>query len=284
MRTDRFAWLALALVACNPPVIPHAMDPDSTWIDAYRDDTGTIVVHDAGHDAFVTDSSFDAAIDAPGIDVGSADAGPPLAIRLDGVLDDTWWMTAGSRINNMTTVVTPYDGDTLTALYYGRDQDWLYLGFEGTLVSSDAVVFYVDTHFGDGVPLSTGLGDTTNHVNSVLSLQITGTAEFQPEFGFGTSALPHGTTQGDSTLGWRMLAPNPSRFGDVLTNTRSICSMTGCETAILLAQIGEMPGTYLQFIVRLGRPGVGFSNQTFPVADSATPETVNVAISVPAAM
>lgn len=279
MRTDaRVAWL-FVLTACSVPPPPVAPAHDAAGLDAYREDSGPVLVVDMGP----RDAGSDTGVDAPAPDVGSPDAGPPFAIAIDGRFDDTFWATA-SVVPNDTVVVSPFDGDSLTNLYYGRDQNWLYLGFEGTLTTGDAVVVYVDSHFGDGVSLFGGLGDHNGPVNSVLSLSLTGTAEFQPEWGWGTSAMPHVLGVSDTTIGWRALSANPNPFATITVNERSACTSMGCETAILLAQLGVTPGGYLTLLVRLGRPSVGFSNQTFPRADAATPELVDVPIMVPAAM
>ena len=274
--------LVLGLAACSVPPPPHAPANDTGVLDAYREDAGTVVVRDMGpRDTGVRDTGPDTSVDAPGIDAGN-DAGPPLQITIDGTFTEDFWTTAG-----VTTNGTPADArfaQRLTALHYGRDGDWLYLGFESDapLTAGDAVVVYVDTHFGDGVMLATGLGDGTNVVNQVLSLQIIGTAEFQPEFGWGTAMMPHSVGPTDTTLGWRQLAMNPGPVTNVPAGNRSACSATGCETAMLLAQIGVPFGGYLRVVARLGRPGVGPSNQTFPVIDSSTPETITDSIAVPA--
>jgi hypothetical protein len=53
---------------------------------------------------------------------------------------------------------------------------------------------------------------------------------------------------------------------------------------MLLLQLGVPTGGPISFIARLGRPSVGFSNQTFPVSDTTTPELVDTPIMVPAAV
>lgn len=275
--------VALALVACSPMYAPIAPIFDAAG-DAWRPDTGPPVFNDAAirdtgvwMDAAIVDSS----VDAPGMDVGDDDAGPPTAITVDGLFTDAYWSGTAASLTNTVTVASPFDGDSLMVLHYGRDDEWFYMGFEGSLATGDAVVVYVDTHFGDGVQLSTGLSDTRNTINSVLSLQILASAEFQPEYGWGTSAMPHVLATGDGTIGWRTLAASPSTFTNLTTHTSSACSATGCETAMLLAQIGVPPGGLLNLVVRVGRPGVGFSNQTFPMSDTSTPETIDIPVSVP---
>lgn len=283
MRTElSLLAIALALTACSVPLPPHAPGLDGAGVDAWRTDTGPIALpQDTGpRDSGVMDASFDANVDAAPFDAGPHDAGPARQITLDGLFNDPYWATV-SPTTNGTPVLTPFD-QVLTSLHYGRDDDWFYMGFESAaLHAGDAVVVYVDTHFGDGVPLATGLGDTTNIVNQVLSLQITATAEFQPEFGWGTSMMPHSLGPTDTTLGWRQLAANPGAFANVTMNNLSACSATGCETAILLVQLGVPPGGLLHLVVRMGRPGVGFSNQTFPVVDSSSAETITDWITVP---
>jgi hypothetical protein len=285
MRTEAGSFvcvLSLALAACSVPPVPHAPLIDAAGgPDAWREDSGSILVHDTGpRDTGAQDSSFDSSVDAPIPDTGSGDAGPPLQITVDGLFTDPYWSTVSGTTNG-TSVLTPFD-QQLTALHYGRDTDWFYMGFEsGALHAGDAVVVYVDTASAAGVPLATGLGDSSNAVNQVLSLQITSTAEFQPEFGWGTSMMPHSIGATDGTLGWRQLAMNPGPFTNVHGGNVSACSATGCETAILLSQIGLDGGGQLDLVVRMGRPGVGFSNQTFPVTDSASPETITDWITVP---
>jgi hypothetical protein len=285
MRTDKLlAISALALLACEVPPVPHALLPDSAYVDAYRPDMGVIVVHDSAVIDVGTDSAVDSAVDAPTFDTGPSDTGVVSAIRLDGVFDEPFWTTVGNQPNT-TPAIAPYDGDALTALHFGRDADYLYLGFEGTLLTGDAVVVYVDTHFGDGVPLVGALGDTHGAVNGVLSLPImSSSGEFQPEWGWGTSTMPRTAVSSDLTIGWRRLAASPGPFVIQGPNELTACSTTGCETQILLVQLGVPPGGYLQLVVRLGHPGVGFSNQTFPVFDASTPEIVSdTTITVPAA-
>ncbi len=284
-RGFRTLLVASLLASCSVPLPPHAPGLDGAGVDAQREDTGSIVVRDSGSPdtgSTGTDANFDANVDAASFDGGNADAGPPLAITLDGLLTDPFWATRSS-IMSATPVVTPFDGDTLTSLHYARDAAWLYVGFEGTLVAGDAVVMYVDTHFGSGVPLSGGLGDNANTLNRVLSLPITGTAEFQPEYGWGTSVMPKAFGPGDTTIGWRQLAMAPGSFMNTTANTHSVCSATGCETAMLLAQLGIADGGPIGIVVRLGRPGVGFSNQTYPVADASSPEIIVNAVVVPPA-
>ena len=270
-----------ALLGCNPPVIPHAPELDSA-VDAYRTDTGPEIVHDTGVDAVSV--PMDAFTDAPIPDVGIPDSGVVPAIRVDGVFDDPFWVGVGLTPSTIA-VLAPYEGDALTAVHYGRDANYLYVGFEGTLVAGDAVVMYFDTHFGDGVALNGGLGDNHGNVNNVLSLQLTATAEFQPEWGWGTSMMPRSIAVSDVSLGWRRLAMPPGTFTTVTADEQSACSMTGCETAILLTRLGVPPGGGITFIARLGRPGVGFSNQTFPTGDASSPELVgDIPLTVPLAL
>jgi hypothetical protein len=136
-------------------------------------------------------------------------------------------------------------------------------------------VIYVDTHFGDGVPLNGGLGDDNGTVNRVLSLPLTSSGEFQPVWGWGPSTMPRSPITSDPTIGWRRLAASPGSFTIWGPNEQTACSSTGCETAILLSTLAVASGGAISLVVRLGRPGVGFSNQTFPVFDASTPELVS---------
>jgi hypothetical protein len=278
--------VGLALVACEVPPVPHAFLPDTAFVDAYREDTGITIVHDSGprDTGLEPDTSFDANVDAPGFDAGPIDGGPLRAITLDGAFGDAFWGTASSQPNS-TPTNTGFDGDSLTVLHYGRDDNYLYLGFEGTLVPGDAVVVYVDTQVGAGPILMGGLADTHGVVNSVLSSTLTSAVpDFQPEWGWGTSTMPRSITTSDATIGWRRLATNPGTFTTVTANELSACSTSGCETAILLAQLGVPTGGPIELIVRLGRPTIGFSNQTFPASEASSPETVTDTYLVPAAL
>jgi len=179
---------------------------------------------------------------------------------------------------NNTPTSPPFDGETLSSLYVARDTDWLYFGFEAVLTPGDAVVFYVDTHFGDttGVYLmGTGLPDTSNTVNGVLSLPMTGTVDFEPEWGWGTSSMNVIPTTYTPQIGWRLLSATGS-FSPLTNYTSSMCNGTACEVQTRLIALGLMGTEPIHLIVRLGRPGSGgaFSNQTFPTSDSGQPEAV----------
>jgi hypothetical protein len=268
--------LALALSACAPVYAPLPPVRDTGPIDAAPcpecPDTGPIVMRrDAGQDA---GPPSDANVDAFRSDGGSGpDAGVPLMVAIDGTLGEAVW---GEPLVSSIPPNDPFAGDHLDALYYFRDANWLYIGFEGGLVAGDRVVFYVDTVPFEGVSLTgSGLFDTSGAVDETLSIPINGTADFQPEFGWGTAAMPNAVSAGSATIGWRQLAPAGS-FALLGSGSRSACSAVGCETAVLLSAIGATPETTINFVVRLGRPGAdaGWSNQTFPTTDSASPEYV----------
>lgn len=286
MRTEKLVLLlALFAVACDHPQAPFAYIPDSEWTDAYRGDTGFFISHDAGMDA--VPPSIDANIDAPGTDMGMFDMGVPPAITIDGTMTESIWTANASNqpIDNANVATSEFDGDAMTRLYFARDSDWLYFGIEGTLISTDAIVFYVDTQgFGPGVTLSNmGLNDNGNHVSGVLSLPISGSIEFTPEWGWGTGSFSTAPTSYAAELGWRGLnttgAFAPITHGGDVYNA---CNGVGCETAIRLAVLGASATSTVQFIVRLGRPGASgsFSTLTFPLSDTGSPETVGTPIVV----
>lgn len=272
---------AISLAACQAPTTYSMLSLDAS-ADAPRQDTGPVRLVDTGpRDTGVAQDTGTVGVDAPGT---TTDAGVPLAIQVDGRFEEAFWTGgAGSSITSTTPALAPFAGDAITAIYYGRDASWLYLGFEGTLVTGDAVVFWVDTPGATGVMLTPiGLGDTANPVNTVLSLGMNDlVVDFQPQLGWGASTLSHGLVVGDSTLGWRVLAANPGAFDDVRASTTSRCSGAGCETAIALDQVGVLPTERLQIVVRLGRPDVGFSNQAFPVIDGASPDYITDTVVVP---
>ncbi len=280
MRTSLLSF-ALVLAACDPPVVQHAPDVDAN-VDAFRIDSGPLIVNDSGlNDAFV---SIDSYIDVgPVPDVGTPDGGVvPSVLHLDGVFDEPIWTANPSnamQVNN-TPTIAPFDSETLTSLYVARDTDWLYFGFEAVFTPGDAVVFYVDTHFGDttGVYLmGTGLNDNANTVNQVLSLPFTGTVDFEPEWGWGTDTMNVIPTTYTAHIGWRALSATGS-FTPLTNYTASMCNGTACEVQTqLIAGLGLVTGTEpINLVVRLGRPGAsgGFSNQTFPTSDSGQPETI----------
>lgn len=283
MRARFDAWtLAAALTACQAPA-PYTMLSLDASTDAPRPDVGPVLLHDTGpRDTGATDTGT-GMLDAPGVET---DAGVSLAIRVDGLFDEAYWNGGGGNAStNATPALTPYEGDAITVVHYGRDANWLYVGVEATLVPGDAIALWLDTPAASGVLLNgTGLADRANTVNAVLSTGLNSVVvDFQPQLGWGTSVLPHGRVVGDATLGWRTLAASPSAFGSVRANTTSACSATGCETAILLTEAGVLPSERLQFVVRLGRPNVGFSNQAHPTIDGAAPEFVSDTLVVPAA-
>jgi hypothetical protein len=277
--------LVLLLAACNPPVVPFA-NADIGPVDAARPDIGPVTLRDTGpRDTGALDmgTANDAALDAPALDA-NLDAGARPQITFDGRFDEAVWTSVAGNVmqSNSQVAHTPYDGDSLMTLYYTRDADWLYFGFEGAIVSGDAVVFYVDTAPSppNGVFLQgTGLGDSSNVVNGVLSLPLTGTVEFAPEWGWGTSVMPIAPTTYDPRIGWRALA-STGPFTPLTRDTTSYCSATACEVATRLAAIGATSTSHLTLIVRMGRPGAsgGFvPTQAFPVSDSGTPEAINAA-------
>ena len=267
---------ALALLGCAPVYAPLPPVRDSGPIDAAPcpecPDAGPIIRRsDAGQDA---GPPMDANVDAFRSDAGSGpDSGVPLAVTIDGALGETIW---GEPLVSSIAPNDAFTGDHLDTLFYFRDENWLYIGFEGGLVPGDRVVFYVDTVPFDGVSLTgSGLFDTSGAVDETLSIPINGTADFQPEFGWGTASMPNAASAGGANLGWRQLAAAGS-FALLGSGSRSACSATGCETAVLLSAIGAGPDTALNFVVRLGRPGsgTGWSNQTFPTVDTSTPEYI----------
>lgn len=292
MRTRSLASLLVVVSsACSVPFPPHAPAFDAD-VDAFRTDMGPIIVHDAGHDGGPDTGvmPLDAHVDAPGLDVGMPDGGVPPAIHADGVFDEPIWTAnpANGVLMNTIDALAPFVGDSYVALHYARDDDWLYLGFEGSLVSGDAAIFYVDTAPSppSGVYLmATGLFDNTNIVNSVLSQPMMGTVEFEPEWGWGTSAMPMGATTYEARIGWRALAA-VGTFSPLLHDTTSFCSATACETAARLITLGVSPGGGVHLVARIGRPGAagGFSNQTFPVADTGDPQAIGfttIAVAAP---
>lgn len=275
---------AFLAIACAPAPPPPAPLYDAGPVDASPcpecPDTGPIVIrHDAGQD---TGPAVDANVDAPGVDAAGADAGGALAITVDGALTDTAWM-AQTPLVAAIGQLDPFGGDHLDTLYYFRDDTYLYLAFEGELVTGDDVVVYVDlgTTPSD-VSLMGGLGDTSGAVDTTLSIPIYGSTEFQPELGWGTASMPHVLSAGADTIGWRALA-SAGGFALITASARSACSATACETAIGLATIGATSTSTINLVVRLGRPGVGWSNQTFPTSHSGTPENIDFGIPVPAA-
>ncbi|MFO0685690.1 MAG: hypothetical protein U0234_26750 [Sandaracinus sp.] len=285
MLTRSLGWLvpAVSLAACQTPTVYPMLSLDAS-ADAPRGETGPIRVRDSGpRDTGATSvDTGNVGVDVP---VVETDAGLPIAIQVDGLFTEPYWNGGGGSDSlNTTTALSPFTGDAITTLHYGRDAHWLYLGFEGTLVSGDAVVFWVDTPGATGVLLTPiGLSDRSNVVNTVLSLGLSNdVVDFQPQLGWGASLLPHGRVASDSTLGWRTLASG-SAFGVVRDNTTSACSASGCETAILLDQVGVLPGELLQLVVRLGRPEIGFSNQAFPTIDGPDPSYITDTVVVPVA-
>jgi hypothetical protein len=279
----RSAVVVLALAGCVGPMAPLPPLYDSGPRDASGcpdcPDTGPIVIHrDGGHDGGpIPDANVDAFMTDSGPDI---DGGTTLAVTIDGTLGETAW---GEPLTATIDANDPFAGDHLDTLFYFRDTEWLYLGFEGGLVGGDSVVFFVDTIALSGVTLmGTPLGDMSGAVDSVLSIPMNGTAEFMPEVGWGTSAMPNASSTGSDTIGWRQLAPAGSF--PLLAGSHSACTATGCETAVPLSAIGASASSTITFVVRLGRPGAdtGWSNQTFPTTDSASPEYVSAfVISVP---
>lgn len=281
----RTVLLACALVGCTTTYAPLPPLHDTGPVDASTcpecPDTGPIVVrHDGGQDA---GPPMDANVDAPPSDSGApvGDAGAPLAVTIDGVLTDVRWTEQVPLVATITAE-DPFGGDHLDTFFYFRDADYLYLGFEGGLASGDRVVVYVDLGltFSDVSLMGLGLEDTSGAVDATLSIPIFGSTDFAPELGWGTATMPHVASAGADTIGWRRLA-STGAFALVTTGSRSACSATACETAIALTTLGATSDSPINLVVRLGRPGVGWSNQTFPTSHSGTPDNIDFGIAVP---
>ncbi len=268
-------------IGCAPQVAPLPPLRDTGPADAYVcsecPDTGPIVLRrDAGQDAGPgMDANVDAAIDP------TVDAGLALAVTVDGVLTDARWLEQTPLVASIVAE-EPFIGDRLDTLYFFRDSTYLYLGFEAGLAGGDRIVIYVDLGLTvtRDVPLMGTLEDTSGAVDATLSIPIFAPSEFAPEMGFGTSTMPHVVSAGGDTIGWRRLAPMGA-FELVTTGSRSACSATACETAIALSTLGATTTSPINLVVRLGRPGVGWSNQTLPTSQSGTPENIDFGIAVP---
>jgi hypothetical protein len=278
---------ALSAVACTTVYAPLPPVRDAGPRDAYVcgecPDTGAIVrPRDAGRDVGPLP---DANVDAAFVDSGTTttDAGAPLAITVDGALSDLVW-TEQVPLVLTVSAFEPFAGDHLDSLFFFRDETYLYIAFEGELLSGASVAMYVDlgTTFSDVSLMGMRLDDTSGEVDATLSIPLFGTAEFAPEFGWGTAMMPHVASAGGTTIGWRRLA-SVGAFTLITTGNRSACSATACETAIALATLGATTDSRIDFIVRLGRSDVGWSNQTFPASSSGTPEYVDFSLSVPPA-
>ena len=283
--------MVLLLATCSPTPIPPATLDDAFGNDAYHGDGGVITIYpDMGQDLGVMDApDMNLDMDLPDMnlpDMNLPDTSSGSAIVVDGVLNDPFWMANALNppLTNAAMGIDPFMGDALTTFVYGRDDEYLYFGFEGALTVGDAIVVYVDVNApGTGVMLvGTGLEDMSNPVNAVASLMITGNALFEPDFVFGTSTLPGpgSSVVYSSALGWRRLAMVGS-FSPISSNTVSACSSTGCETQIAWPSLGVSSGGPIQLVARLGRPTVGFDvNQLFPTDDTGAPEMISATISV----
>jgi hypothetical protein len=283
MRTSAVVIVLLLGACARPPI--DSVTPNDAYGDSYVGDMGVQIVYpDMGVDGGSMDAP-DMNVDAPGTDAPGNDAGilPP-AIVLDGQFDEAIWTANPSNpmLSNSEVATSPFDGDALMSLYYARDADWLYLGLEGALASpSDAIVIYLDTATSPpgGVFLTqSGLMDHGTTVRSVLSNGITGTLDFQPEWGWGTSAMPIAATSGEQHVGWLLLASTGS-FTQISSGTRSFCTATACETYVGLRDLGIdvtlATPTPIHLIVRMGRPDpVGWANPAFPTADNGNPQAV----------
>ena len=277
----RACFFALVLLGCatvyapTPPL--HDAGPADAFVCTDCPDMGPIVLRrDAGTD---TGPAVDASVDAT-VDAAESDGGAPLAVAIDGVLTDTRW---GDEVPLLLAVspLDPYGGDHLDRFFGFRDATHLYLAFEGGLVSGDAVVVYADvgtTGF-DVSLMGLGLGDTSGAVDATLSIALFGSASFLPDFGWGVSTMPHSASSGADTIGWRALA-SAGAFTLLTTGSRSACTTTACETAFLLTTIRSTPSSTLNLVVRLGRRGVGWSNQTFPIGQSSAPEYIDFGFGV----
>jgi hypothetical protein len=291
MRIEGMA-IVLGLAACTPTPLPGVTVNDAYGNDAYVVDMGAVVVYpDMGTDTGVLDApDTNVDMNLPDMnlpDMNVPDTGTGSAIVLDGVLDDAFWTANPSNppLDDMMVALDPFTGEALSRLVYGRDARYLYLGIEGTLNVGDAIVIYVDVNPGSGsgvMLMGSGLGDTSNYVNSVASLMITGNALFQPDFLWGTSTLPGSGSSVVSSpaLGWRRLQQTGA-FGTLSAGTRSVCSSTGCETEIQWSTLGVPSTNSVAIVARLGRPNVAFaSNQLFPTTDTGAPEMISATIPV----
>ena len=99
-----------------------------------------------------------------------------------------------------------------------------------------------------------------------------------------TSAMPVGASD-EAHVGWRALS-STGLFSPLRHDTTSVCTATACETAARLITLGVSTGGSVRFVARIGRPGAagGFSNQTFPIADTGDPQAIGfttIAVAAP---
>ena len=285
MRTETIRALAItvALASCAPAPVPFVPVVDAYGTDAFRTDMGSITLFDSGPQDTGSFDAPDTNSDANLPDANLPDSGI-MGLTLDGLLSEPVWTANASNppMTNSTAANSPFGGESLSRFVYARDANYLYLGFEGSIVSGDAIIVYVDLGVtGRDVMLTgSGLGDATNTVNAVASLMITGNAFFQPEFVWGSAELAARVVHTDTRLGWRRLA-QVGLFGPVSSGTSSACSMTGCETQISWTALGVAANAPVQVVARLGRPNVAFaSNQLFPSSDTGAPEMIATTITV----
>jgi hypothetical protein len=277
MRIDALAFLTAAtLLGCTTEdPAPFAPEVDGA---AARRDGGPIRVRvmDAGArlDADIIDGS----------DSMRTDTGVMLP-RIDGIIDAREW--AGALEFTTSTDPTPrFPNDRLHRLLAIRTDSMLFLAIAGELDAESTMMLLLDTAFGsdEGAVLSGAVFlDFDGALDSAISetIWLTDAPDFRPEYAWGTTFMPFSSTAADADSGWRAIASPSGMFEWLSRGVISRCSETQCETTIALDTPGFTSTGTIAVAVRIGNVLGELSNQTLPLDDPNSPETLTEFLLIP---
>jgi hypothetical protein len=252
----------------------------------------------------VIDAAADSAADvADATSDVSVDAGPSGRCTpvIDGVLGGDWTSDAivatdtaasnwGAGLNDLRSIRVCYDADAL------------YLGIDGDVESTNAIVAYIDRDYDPpggaptGVSLFSALADHTGLLDSRISAALSlgaGAGIFGAEAAWGTAGMQTlAATATNDSVGLRLIAPTAtmdrrSNFAWA-TGSATTCSTSGpaaCEVSIQWSALfeGTRPtsGQIALFLRINNSDGTMSSNQTLPQDDPSMPRNVNQVLVLP---
>lgn len=262
--------------------------PDATAMDATPDATAM----DAGMDGTAMDATLDAVMDATPdaeADAMVMDATPDGMVvfmppTVDGVLSTGEWDGAMVATNALASDWGPGLNE-LSAVYAASNGTSLWVGVEGVIEATNAIVVYVDVDgTAGGVRNMSSLDDTVGSLDNALSSTISAPSGFAADFAFGSRGMSHTGSGFDDVLGWRSITiPSTSDFGWIDNGEApSVCGASACETRIPTSSLGVSSGGTVRLFVRIvNAMGNDTSNQTLPTDMPSAPDTVTASLSVP---
>jgi hypothetical protein len=186
---------------------------------------------------------------------------------VDGDLAD--WDAALLAATN--TVTSDWSGAALSALYVAFDDTHLYLGIEGQVTTSQAIVGYLDVDFGQATGLSdmSNITDGTGNIDAALSgvLQVTATG-YGAEIALASKEMSEVIDGLDDAAGWRGLS-NPADMPWLVGTVDAGPGSQALECAIALHTLwpGGVPtsGADAALVVKItDYEGNAYANQSLP--------------------